>query len=206
VLRSLADTAPIDALRSALAAADDRTRLAVKLTAYAGLQPRQIAGLHTRHISEEHLTITQRNWHHKQIPLHAELGQELQAEIARRRRGTHGTGWSDRWVSEHGYLFPSDTGPRSIAASQMSRTVSSVLPDVWTTYCLRQTLAGMGERQAGQRLLYDKKSAAEQLSVHERTVERLIAAGELDTVRLGRGRLVPHDALDAYIERLRATG
>lgn len=53
------------------------------------------------------------------------------------------------------------------------------------------------------RLLYDKPAAAEQLSVSERTVDRLIRDGVLSSVIVGRRRLVPHDALTDYIERLR---
>lgn len=53
------------------------------------------------------------------------------------------------------------------------------------------------------RLLYDKPAAAEQLSISERVLERLITAGEVESVLIGRRRLVPHDALTDYLERLR---
>lgn len=53
------------------------------------------------------------------------------------------------------------------------------------------------------RLLYDIPEAAEQLSVSGRVVERLIKDGEIDSVKLGRRRLVPHDAILDYIKRLR---
>lgn len=55
------------------------------------------------------------------------------------------------------------------------------------------------------RKLYAKPEAAEQLSISERVLDRLIADGVLETVKIGRRRLVPDDALDAYIEHLRAT-
>lgn len=54
------------------------------------------------------------------------------------------------------------------------------------------------------RLLYDIPTAAEQLSVSARVLERLIADGEVDSVKLGRRRLVSDDALRAYIKRLEA--
>lgn len=54
------------------------------------------------------------------------------------------------------------------------------------------------------RLLYDKPAAAQQLSVSERKVAELIAAGEIASVLIGRRRLVPHDALEAYVARLRS--
>lgn len=55
------------------------------------------------------------------------------------------------------------------------------------------------------RLLHDLDQAAEQLSVSRRVVDRLIRDGELDSVKLGRRRLVPHDALEDYVARLVAS-
>lgn len=53
------------------------------------------------------------------------------------------------------------------------------------------------------RLLYSIPDAADQLSVSARVLERLIAAGQVDTVKIGRRRLIPADALTAYVERVR---
>lgn len=53
-----------------------------------------------------------------------------------------------------------------------------------------------------ERLLHDLDEAATLLSVSQRVVERLIRDGEIDSVKLGRRRLVPHDALEAYVARL----
>lgn len=52
------------------------------------------------------------------------------------------------------------------------------------------------------RLLHDKPEAAAQLSVSERVLERLIRDGEIESVLIGRRRLVPHDALEDYVARL----
>lgn len=52
-------------------------------------------------------------------------------------------------------------------------------------------------------LLYSIPDAADQLSVSARVLERLIADGEVDTVKIGRRRLVPAEALTDYVERLR---
>lgn len=52
-------------------------------------------------------------------------------------------------------------------------------------------------------LLYSIPDAAGQLSVSARVLERLIKDGEVDTVKIGRRRLVPAEALSDYIERLR---
>ena len=55
------------------------------------------------------------------------------------------------------------------------------------------------------RKLHAIPEAAEQLSISTRVLDRLISDGKIETVKIGRRRLVPDDALDAYIERLRAT-
>lgn len=53
------------------------------------------------------------------------------------------------------------------------------------------------------RLLHSIPEAADELSVSKRVMERLIGEGHVETVKIGRRRLVPHDALQAYIEKLR---
>lgn len=53
------------------------------------------------------------------------------------------------------------------------------------------------------RLLHAIPEAADELSISARVLERLIADGLVETVRIGRRRLVPHDALEAYVEQLR---
>lgn len=53
------------------------------------------------------------------------------------------------------------------------------------------------------RLLYSIPEAADQLSVSARVLERLIKDGEVDTVKIGRRRLVAADALADYIERIK---
>lgn len=54
-----------------------------------------------------------------------------------------------------------------------------------------------------ERLLYSLEDAAKKLSVGKRKVEDLVAADEIETVKIGRRRLVPSEALDDYVERLR---
>lgn len=56
------------------------------------------------------------------------------------------------------------------------------------------------------RLLYSIADAAELLSVGVRKVEALVASDDLETVRIGRRRLIPADALDDYVQRLRHAG
>lgn len=47
-------------------------------------------------------------------------------------------------------------------------------------------------------------AAAETLSMSEATVWNLLATGELESVKVGRSRRIPTDAVDAFITRLRA--
>lgn len=53
------------------------------------------------------------------------------------------------------------------------------------------------------RLLYTLVQAAELLSVSDRYVWHLADEGELETIKLGRRRLVPADALWSFVERQR---
>jgi excisionase family DNA binding protein len=55
-----------------------------------------------------------------------------------------------------------------------------------------------------QKMLYSLAEAAEMLSVGKRKVEELVRDGALDTVTIGRRRLVPVEALTEYVERLKA--
>ena len=55
------------------------------------------------------------------------------------------------------------------------------------------------------RKLWEREDAAQQLSISPRVLDRLIASGELESVKIGRRRLVPDECLDAFVKRLRAT-
>lgn len=54
------------------------------------------------------------------------------------------------------------------------------------------------------RLMYPPKEAAEQLGVGLTTVRTLIMSGELRSVKVGRARRVPADALREYVQRIDA--
>ncbi|MEJ7831737.1 MAG: tyrosine-type recombinase/integrase [Nocardioides sp.] len=135
--RSLPRPAPHEALRMALAAADDRQRLALMLAAYAGLRRAEIANLHTSQVHDTHLMVVGKGGHHRIVPLHPDLAGELGGELARRRRGVRGSGWRGRFVTEHGYLFPSDRDPGPITAGHLGKIISRCLPDEWATHSLR---------------------------------------------------------------------
>lgn len=111
------------------------------LAALAGLRRAEIATLHTSQIGATDLLVVGKGGHHRRVPLHPDLAEELRAELARRRRGSHGSGWSGRWVTEHGYLFPSDRDPGPITPAHMGRIIARVLPEEWTAHSLRHRFA-----------------------------------------------------------------
>lgn len=139
--RVLPRPAPDEALQVALAAADDRVRLAVKLAAYAGLRRAEIASLHTRQIGDGELLVMGKGGHHRRVPLHPDLASELQVELARRRDGRHGSGWSGPFVSANGYLFPSTHHAGPMTPAHMGVLLSRVLPRGLTAHTLRHRFA-----------------------------------------------------------------
>ncbi|MGW4752009.1 helix-turn-helix domain-containing protein [Streptomyces chartreusis] len=54
------------------------------------------------------------------------------------------------------------------------------------------------------RILYRTAEAAEQLGISVTTTKALISTGELRSIRIGRARRVPDDALREYVRRLDA--
>jgi excisionase family DNA binding protein len=51
---------------------------------------------------------------------------------------------------------------------------------------------------------YRPEEAAELASIGRTTMYLLIADGEIESFKVGRARLIPHDALVAFLERRRA--
>ena len=54
------------------------------------------------------------------------------------------------------------------------------------------------------RLLYSVEEAAELLGIGRTFMFHLVATGEIASLKIGTRRRIPRDAIDAYIERLRA--
>jgi excisionase family DNA binding protein len=52
------------------------------------------------------------------------------------------------------------------------------------------------------RLLYSVEEAAELLNIGRTFMFHLLATGEIDSLKIGRCRKIPRDALARYIERL----
>lgn len=58
--------------------------------------------------------------------------------------------------------------------------------------------------QADDRLLLTVVAAARRLEISRSLLYELIAAGEVESIHVGRLRRVPAEALTAYVDRLRA--
>lgn len=143
VPRSLPRPAPEAALRAALAASDDRTRMALMLAAYAGLRMAEITGLHLSQINDAHLLVVGKGGHHRIVPIdpRGDLSLELRAELGRRRDGRRGTGYSGDYISAHGYLFPSTEHAGPMTPNALGRIISQALPEHWTAHTLRHRFA-----------------------------------------------------------------
>jgi integrase len=140
--RALPRPAPRDVIREGLAEADDMTRLALMLAAYAGLRRGEIASLHTSEIGHDQLRVVGKGGHHRDVPLHPELQSALQAELERRRRGRTGSGWPLEYVTEAGYLFPSPVIPGApLTPHHMGVLMAAALPGKWTAHTLRHYFA-----------------------------------------------------------------
>jgi hypothetical protein len=59
----------------------------------------------------------------------------------------------------------------------------------------------IASQQPATRLLYDRKSAAMQLSISIRSLDYYLAAGEFKTRRIGRKVLIPHSELTRFAAR-----
>jgi excisionase family DNA binding protein len=54
-----------------------------------------------------------------------------------------------------------------------------------------------------QHLLHTPEAAAGILSIGRSKTYELMESGELESVKIGRSRRIPHDALERFVERLR---
>lgn len=53
-------------------------------------------------------------------------------------------------------------------------------------------------------ILYSVEEAAELLGIGRTFTFHLLATGEIESLKIGRRRKIPRDAIDGYIDRLRA--
>lgn len=143
VPRYLPRPVPHDVVIAALAAADDRTRLALLLAVDAGLRRAEIAGLHTTQVSDTQLLVVGKAGRQRLVPIDpgGDLAAALRVELERRRGGRHGTGWVGPYVKANGYLFPSDRDPGPLTPARMGRLIARALPPEWTAHPLRHRFA-----------------------------------------------------------------
>jgi excisionase family DNA binding protein len=66
-----------------------------------------------------------------------------------------------------------------------------------------RTAADQTDDIAGSRLLYSVAEAARLLGVGRTYMFRLIAAGEIESIKVGKLRKIPRDALGRYIDEQR---
>jgi excisionase family DNA binding protein len=81
-----------------------------------------------------------------------------------------------------------------------------LVPQRRTTHCARRTEPRQSvdvTLRTSDRMLLTVEEAAERLGVGRSTMYQLIAAGLIDSVRVGRLRRIEPDALATYIARLR---
>jgi len=61
-----------------------------------------------------------------------------------------------------------------------------------------------GPASAASRLLYSVEEAADLLGIGRTYMFHLLRTGEIDSLKIGKRRMIPSDALDDYIEHLRS--
>jgi excisionase family DNA binding protein len=58
---------------------------------------------------------------------------------------------------------------------------------------------------ADKKLLYKPENAGEQIDMGRTAIYALVKSGELRSVKIGRSRRIPADALEEYVEKLKGT-
>lgn len=115
------------AYREALARADERVQLAIRLAGQCGLRRSEIARTHTDDVEHDLLGWTLRvagkGGHVRMVPLPDDLGDQLAARPS-------------------GWLFPSSHGGH-LTAAHLGKLVAAVLPGDLTTHTLRHRAATM---------------------------------------------------------------
>lgn len=133
-----------EALAAALAACDDKRRLAVYLGAYAGLRRAEIAAVHPRDIVDGALRVRGKGGRDRIVPLHPILAGAIGDELTRRRGGDVGTGFDYMrpWISADGWLFPSrDDSGAPVPPDTIYQWLREVLPEGWSGHKLRHRFA-----------------------------------------------------------------
>jgi site-specific recombinase XerD len=129
VPRGLPRPAPDQILRSALAAADPRARLAMLLAGQCGLRRGEIARLHSRDVEADligmTLRVTGKGGHTRMVPVPVDDQYGLVFLLRR---------------IQPGWVFPSSRGDH-LTPEHMGRIVSRALPAGWACHTLRHRFA-----------------------------------------------------------------
>ena len=131
--------APDDAWAAALAAADARTTLMLRLAAEVGLRRSEVAQVHTRDVfiagGAAQLLVHGKGGKQRIVPISDEL-----AELLRRGAAGHTPG-----MPAYGWLFPDGFGAY-VSPAWVGTLVSRVLPAGWTMHTLRHRFASRAYR------------------------------------------------------------
>ena len=138
--RALPRPVPDHVLRTAFAEADDLSRLAMMLAAYAGLRRAEVASLHYSHVDVDSLHVIGKGGHHRRVPMMPDLAAELASERRRRAAGRPGEGFA-RTAQPDGYVFSSRDGLGHITPPHLAKVVTRYLPSGWTMHTLRHRFA-----------------------------------------------------------------
>ena len=67
-------------------------------------------------------------------------------------------------------------------------------------------MSGQAERPAAatKKLLYSVEEAADMLGIGRTYMFHLLATGEISSLKIGRCRKIPSDALESYVRRIQA--
>lgn len=126
--------APDDAWAAALAAADARTRLILRLAGEVGLRRSEVAQLHTRDVivtgGAAQLIVHGKGGKQRMVPISDEM-----AELLRRGAAAHTPGMPAR-----GFVFPDGFGGH-ISARWIGTMVTQLLPEGYSMHTLRHRFA-----------------------------------------------------------------
>jgi integrase/recombinase XerC len=130
--------APDHAWRSALAVADARTTLMLRLAGEAGLRRGEVSLVHTRDLLESggaQLLIHGKGDKERVVPISDSLAESIRAGAAGHTPGAPADGW----------LFPNRTGGH-LQPYHVGQLVAGVLPDGWTMHTLRHRFSSRAYR------------------------------------------------------------
>jgi integrase len=131
--------APDHAWRAALAAADARTTLILRLAGEVGLRRGEVSRVHTRDLLESgggaQLVVDGKGSKERIVPISDSLAEAISRGAAGHTPGAPANGW----------LFPGDTDGH-LSPQWVGQLVVRVLPDGWTTHTLRHRFSSRAYR------------------------------------------------------------